>query len=127
MSKFKIILLFGLLSVFNGNIVTAQRQQQIPKKNIEKFSLSAFTRTVNVGDSLEVLFYMQIPNSTLQYVKLDTSYIARYEAIIALQTNKGKQIGREVWQDSVIVNDYNSTNSILDNKTLMISFNIPAG
>ncbi|MFC1527883.1 GWxTD domain-containing protein [Candidatus Neomarinimicrobiota bacterium] len=127
MSKFKIILLFGLLSVFNGNTVLAQRQQQIPKKNIEKFSLSAFTRTVNVGDSLEVLFYMQIPNSTLQYVKLDTSYIARYEAIIALQTNKGKQIGREVWQDSIIVNDYNSTNSILDNKTLMISFNIPAG
>ena len=127
MSKFKIILLFGLLTVFNGNIVLAQRQQQIPKKNIEKFSLSAFTRTVNAGDSLEVLIYMQIPNSTLQYVKLDTSYIARYEAVIALQTNKGQQIGREVWQDSVIVNDYNSTNSILDNKTLMISFNIPAG
>jgi len=127
MSKIKIILLFGLLTVFNGNIVLAQRQQQIPKKNIENFSLSAFTRTVNVGDSLEILIYMQIPNSALQYVKQDTSYIARYEAVIALQTNKGKQIGREVWQDSVIVNDYNSTNSILDNKTLMISFNIPDG
>ncbi|MCJ7802618.1 MAG: GWxTD domain-containing protein [Candidatus Marinimicrobia bacterium] len=127
MSKFKIILLFGLLSIFNGNIVLAQRQQQIPKKNIEKFALSAFTRTVNAGDSLQVLIYMRIPNSTLQYVKLDTSYIARYEAVIALQTNKGKQLGREIWQDSIIVNDYNSTNSILDNKTLMISFIIPAG
>ncbi|MCJ7801440.1 MAG: hypothetical protein MUP82_03680, partial [Candidatus Marinimicrobia bacterium] len=88
---------------------------------------SAFTRTINVGDSLEVLIYMQIPNFTLQYIKLDTNYIARYEVVIALQTNKGKQIGREVWQDSVIVHDYNSTNSILENRTLMISFNIPAG
>lgn len=125
MRKFKTILLFGLLFIFNGNMTLAQRQ--IPKKNIEKISLSAFTRTVNVGDSLEVLIYMQIPNFTLQYVKIDTNFIARYEAVIALQTKKGKQIGREVWQDSIIVNDYNSTNSITKNKTLMISFNVPSG
>jgi GWxTD domain-containing protein len=127
MRKFKIILLFVLLFVFSGNMTLAQRQQQISKKNIEKYSLSAFTRTANVGDSLEVLIYMRIPNFTLQYVKIDTNFIARYEAVIALQTKKGKQIGREVWQDSIIVNDYNSTNSISDNKTLMISFKIPSG
>ena len=127
MRKFKIIFLFGLLFIFNGNIALAQRQQQISKKNIEKFSLSAFTRTVNARDSLEVLIYMQIPNYTLQYVKLDTNYIARYEAVIALQTKKGKQIGREVWQDSIVVKDYSSTNSIEENKTLMISYFIPSG
>jgi GWxTD domain-containing protein len=127
MRKFKIILLISLLSIFNGNISLAQRQQQILKRNIEKFSLSAFTRTVNIGDSLEVLIYMQIPNFTLQFVKLDTNYIARYEAVIALQTKKGKQVGREVWQDSIIVNDYSSTNSILNNKTLMVSYYIPSG
>ncbi len=127
MRKFKIILLFSLLSIFIGNITLAQRQQQIPKKNIEKFSLSAFTRTVNTGDSLQVLVYMQIPNFTLQFVKLDTNYIARYEAVIALQTKKGKQVGREVWQDSIIVNNYNSTNSILKNRTLMVSYYVPSG
>jgi len=127
MKKFKIILLFSLLFVLNGNITLAQRQQQIPKKNIEKFALSAFTRTTNISDSLEVLIYMQIPNITLQYVKIDTSFIARYEAMIALQTKKGKQIGREVWQDSIIVKDYNSTNSILENKTLMSMYTISSG
>ena len=127
MRKFKIVLLFSLLSIYCGNVVLAQRQKQIPKKNIENFSLSASTRTVNTGDSLEVLIYMQIPNFTLQFVKQDTNYIARYEAVLALQTKKGKQIGREVWQDSIIVNDYNSTNSILDVKTLMISYSIPSG
>ncbi len=125
MRKLYTILLFSLLLIFNGNMTLAQRQ--IPKKNIEKFSLSAFTRTVNIGDSLEVLIYMRIPNFTLQYVKIDTNFIARYEAVIALQTKKGKQIGREVWQDSIIVNDYNSTNSITKNKTLMISFKVPSG
>ena len=127
MRKFKILLSFSLLVIFIGNIVLAQRQQQIPKKNIEKFSLSAFTRTANVSDSLEVLIYMQIPNFSLQFVKLDTNYIARYEAVIALQTKKGKQVGREVWQDSIIVNNYNSTNSILKNRTLMVSYFIPSG
>ena len=96
MRKSKIILLLSLLSIFIGSIALAQRQQQIPKKNIEKFSLSAFTRTVNASDSLEVLIYMQIPNFTLQFVKLDTNYIARYEAIIALQTKKGKQIQKHL-------------------------------
>ena len=127
MRKFKILLTFSLLVIFIGNIVLAQRQQQISKKNIEKFSLSAFTRTANVSDSLEVLIYMQIPNFSLQFVKLDTNYIARYEAVIALQTKKGKQVGREVWQDSIIVNNYNSTNSILKNRTLMVSYFIPSG
>ena len=127
MRKSKIILLLSLLSIFIGNIALAQRQQRIPKKNIEKFSLSAFTRTVNAGDSLQVLIYMQIPNFTLQFVKIDTNYIARYEAVIALQTKKGKQIGREVWQDSIIVSNYNSTNSILKNRTLMVSYYIPSG
>ena len=126
MRKINLILLFGLMFIFIGNITFAQRQQ-IPKKNIEKFSLSAFTKTASVGDSLEVLIYLRVPNFTLQYVKIDTNFIARYEAVIALQTKKGKQIGREVWQDSIIVNDYNSTNSITRNKTLMISFRVPSG
>ncbi len=126
MRKFNTILFLCFLLISNGNMVLAQRQQ-IPKKNIEKFALSAFTRTINVGDSLEVLIYMLIPNLTLQYVKIDTNFVARYEAVIALQTKKGKQIGREVWQDSIIVNDYNYTKSITKNKRLMISFNVPYG
>ncbi len=126
MKKFNIILILYFLFISNGNMIFAQKQRN-PKKNIENFSLSAFTRTVNVGDSLEVLIYMRIPNFTLQYVKNDSNFIARYEAVIALQTKKGKQIGREVWQDSIIVNGYNFTNSIAKNKTLMISFTVPSG
>ena len=127
MRKSKILLLLTLLSVFIGNIVNAQRQQQIPKKNIDKFSISAVTKSEDSIDSLQVSIYMQIPNATLQFVKLDTNYIARFEVVIALQTKKGKQIGREVWQDSIIVNDYNSTNSILENRLLTVSYTIPSG
>ncbi|MEE8341319.1 MAG: GWxTD domain-containing protein [Candidatus Neomarinimicrobiota bacterium] len=126
MRKFKTILLFSFSLILIGNITFAQRQK-ISRKNIEKFSLSTFTRTINASDSVEVLIYMQIPNFALQYVKFDSSFVARYEAVIALQTKKGKQIGREVWQDSIIVNDYNYTNSITKNTTLMISFNVPSG
>ena len=127
MTKIKIIVLFTLLLAINVNIIFAQRQQQIPKKNIDKFSLSVVTKTVNTGDSLQVLIYLQVPNFTLQFVKQDSSYIAHYEAVIALQTKKGQQIGREVWQDSIIVSDYSSTNSIIENRMLSVSYNIPSG
>jgi len=127
MRNLRILLIYGLIILLSGNIVLAQRQQQTPKKNIEKFTLSSFPRTTIVGDSLEILVIMEIPNYTLQYVKNDTNFVANYEAIIALQTNKGKQIGREVWRDSIVVNDYKLSNSVLKNKTLMISFKVPSG
>ena len=127
MRNSKFIILCGLMLILSGNILFAQRQQQIQKKNIEKFTLASFPRTSIAGDSIEVIVIMEIPNFTLQYVKNDTNFVANYEAVIALQTKKGKQIGREVWRDSIVVSDYSLSNSILKNKTLMISFNVPSG
>jgi len=127
MRNSKFIILCGLMLILSGNILFAQRQQQIPKKNIEKFTLASFPRTSIAGDSIEVIVIMEIPNFTLQYVKNDTNFVANYEAVIALQTKKGEQIGREVWRDSIVVSDYSFSNSILKNKTLMISFNVPSG
>jgi len=127
MRNLKFISIYGLILILSGNILFAQRQQQIPKKNIEKFTMSSFSRTTVNGDSVEVIVIMEIPNFTLQYVKKDTNFVANYEAVIALQTKKGVQIGREVWRDSIVVKDYSLSNSILKNKTLMISFNIPSG
>lgn len=125
MRYFKTNLLFGLIIIFIGNITIAQ--QQIPKKNIERFSVSSFNKTTIVGDSLDIFIFMQIPYFTLQFVKIDTNFIARYEAVIALQTKKGSQISSKVWQDSIIVNDYNATNSIIKSKILMMSSRIKSG
>ncbi len=125
MRYFKTNIVFGLLLIFFINVAFAQ--QQIPKKNIERFSVSTFTKTSIAGDSLDIFIFMQVPYFTLQYVKNDTNFIARFEAVIALQTKKGNQISRKVWQDSVIVRDYNSTNSITKSEILMLSSRIKAG
>lgn len=127
MKNLRFIIFCGLILIISGNILLAQRPQTIPKKNIEKFTLASFPRTTVAGDSIEVIVIMEIPNFTLQYIKKDINFVANYEAVIALQTKKGKQIGREVWRDSIVVSDYSLSNSILKNKTLMISFNVPSG
>jgi len=118
-------LLFGLLLIFIVKMTFAQ--QQIQKKNIERFSVSTFTKTTVVGDSLDIFIFMQVPYFTLQYVKVDTTFTARFEAVIALQTKKGSQISRKVWQDSIIVQDYNATNSITKSEILMMSSRIKSG
>jgi len=125
MRYIKKYILFGFLVIFIVNMTFAQ--QQIPKKNIERFSVSTFTKTTVVGDSLDIFIFMQVPYFTLQYIKVDTTFTARFEAVIALQTKKGSQISRKVWQDSIIVKDYNSTNSITKSEILMMSSRIKSG
>lgn len=114
----------GILLVFCFQVFA---QTRIPKKNIEKFLLSANTSTIDNSDSLRVSVFMQIPYNTVQFVKHDTKYIAHYEAVIAVQTKKGSQLGSEVWQDSIIVDEYNHTMSTSKNRTLMVSYKIPHG
>ena len=123
--KNKVVLsLVILMCIVSATLVA---QQKIPKKNIEKFSLSVYTKTTDTSDSLRALVYMHIPNFALQFVKEDSLFTAKYEAVIALHGKRGKQIGREVWQDSIVVNDYNKTNSNTDVKILMKSFRVPDG
>ena len=125
MKLIRILVIATLLIAFSGNIGFSQTK--ILKKNIEKFSLSAYTATIDNSDSLRISVFMQIPYGALQYVKSDSQFIARYEATIAVQTKKGKQLGREVWQDSIVVKNYNRTKSISENRTLMVSYKIPPG
>jgi len=102
-------------------------QTKLPKKSIEKFILSYYTSTVDDSDSLRVSVFLEIPYYSLQYVKRDTQFIAQYEAAIAIQTKKGNQLGRQLWQDSIIVNSYSDTRSLKKNRTLMASYKIPSG
>jgi len=125
MIKPKFIFLFILISIFSSSVLFSQTI--VLKKNIEKFGLSAYTSTIDDSDSLKISVYMQIPNSSLQYVKSDSQFIAKYEAVIAVQTKKGKQLGREIWQDSIVVNNYQLTKAVSENSTMFASYKIPPG
>lgn len=116
-----------VLILFVVCFIQINAQTRIPKKNVEKYLLSVYTSTVDNSDSLRVSVFMQIPYNTIQFVKRDTIFVAQYEAAIAVQTKKGNQLSREVWQDSIIVDNYNLTKSVSKNRTLMVSYKIPHG
>lgn len=118
---FVIIILFSFLT----SCLFAQ--PKTPRDMNENFSLSAFTKTIDNSDSLKVLIYMQIPYSSLQFIKYDSLFIAKYEATIALQTKNGTQLFREIWQDSIVVDDYSYTESLTISRTLMMTSTIKAG
>jgi len=125
MKNLKVIITLILILGSYFNYTYAQRKS--PKKNIEKFIVSPFTRTITNPDSVEIAVFMKIPNLALQFVKQDTQFKAHYEAVIALQSKKGKQISREVWQDSIVVKNYQSTNSFTKYRMFKTSFNVPHG
>ncbi len=93
----------------------------------EKVIISGYPKVTNDPDSLKILIYMQIPYTSMQYVKIDSKFVARYEATIALQSNKGTQLFREVWQDSIVLYDYQHTRSNLLSRTLMVTYPLDEG
>jgi len=125
MKNYKII--FTLILILGVHLNFAYSQRKSSKKNIEEFIVSPFARTITHTDSVEIAVFIKIPNFALQYVKQDTQFKAQYEAVIALQSKKGKQISREVWQDSIVVKDYQSTNSFNKYRMLKTAFNVPHG
>jgi GWxTD domain-containing protein len=97
------------------------------KKNVERFTITAVTQQRSATDSLTIIFYMQIPNYTLQFVKQDTGFIAHYEATISIKERRGDQVGRTFWQDSILISNYEESIARMKGVTLATHFSVLPG
>ena len=91
--------------------------------NIERFSLIPFAKAKSI-DSIVVTAFIEIPFYTLQFVKIPSGFLARYDASIALNDKDGNQVGRKTWIDSIKVSDYENTKSTIRNKKHYVSFSV---
>ena len=122
MRQIKIILvLFSLINCI------AARDFRDPenRNNIEHFRITAIPVEIISNDSINLLTYFDIPNSTLQFVKNDSGFIAEFEAIISIRNKRKMQVARQIWTGAIFVEDYRATVSDKLYTTMFAKVNVP--
>ena len=79
------------------------------KQNVDQFKLHAIPVEQISVDSIGLIVYFDIPNSSLQFTKVDTIFSASFEAIISLRDDDDQQITRHIWTGNVNVSDYRAS------------------
>ena len=119
-SKLLIFLVF-IFGYVSSQSITKNRKNKI--NNVDKFGLSIFPKVFK-GDSIKIFTLLEIPLYSVQFIKKNKKFVASYNLSLSLQDDAGKEVGSTVWSDSVIVDSYKETKSILKNKKYFHNFKI---
>ena len=115
------------LVLISTNIIYAQRlKKDLNKGNIGQYGLVSFSRPIK-KDSIKVTTFVEIPFSSLQFLKRNSDFIASYSASVMLKDSKEKQLLKQVWSDSIVVEEYIYTQSKLRTKKHYVNFNVAKG
>jgi|FLOH01.1.fsa_nt_gi GWxTD domain-containing protein len=104
----------GLLIILMLGIAVGDVGRQDKKKYqvINDFEIKVVPIAVSAKDSMKIITVLEIPYSSLQFVKDSSGFKAEYEATIAVQGKDHHQYERLIWQESIWVEDYLQTISI---------------
>ena len=120
----RIVITFMLLAFLNTKLIFAQRsKKEIDRGNVGKYGLVSFERPIK-KDSILVTTFVEIPFSSLQFIKRNLDFIAFYSASIIIKDNTQKQLMKKVWSDSIVVDEYIHTQSKLRTKKHFINFSL---
>ena len=112
---------------FSSDSIFSQRSKKdLSSVNIGQYSLVSFSRPIK-KDSIKVTTFVEIPFSSLQFIKRNSDFIASYSASVMIKDSKEKQLLKKVWSDSIVVNEYIQTKSKLRTKKHYINFNVGIG
>ena len=126
MDKRTIVFRFLIFAVLIFGYVSSQsmaRNRKNKINNVDKFGLSIFPKVLN-ADSVEIFTLLEIPFYSVQFIKKNKTFMASYNLSVSLQDDSGKEVGHMIWADSIIVNSYKETRSILKNRKYYYKFNI---
>ncbi len=129
MDKRKLIYFFMIALFCSAGLADQTRAGNRRKKaqgNVERFVLAPFSHAVHM-DSIKIITFIEIPFFALQFIKTGDQFTASYEASIALQDKKGREIGHNIWTDSITVTSYSEATSIVKNRKHFTSFIVPKG
>lgn len=97
------------------------------KKNIEYIRLVVIPQVHTSQDSIQLHVFLDVPNFSVQFVKKKAKYRAEFEAIVSVRTKAGRQIGRNVWNEYIEVQDYRETTSNMLHRSLYSQYGVGAG
>ncbi len=123
----KSIIITIIIIFFSLNLMFSQiSKKTLNSGNVGQYGLVSFSRPIK-KDSIKVTTFIEIPFSSLQFIKRNSDFIASYSASVMLNDSNEKQLFKKVWSDSIVVGEYIYTQSKLRTKKHFINFNISKG
>jgi len=122
------ITIFLLTFLLGSSVLLQQssRRSKKPKMNVEKFVLAPFPVAIH-ADSVKVVVFLEIPYYSLQFIKKGDSFFAYYQASLGIRhTKKRQDIAQMVWSDSIKVDLYTDTRSLVKNRKHFTEFTVHA-
>ena len=113
-----------IIILFSADFIFTQRSKKdVNSGNIGQYGLVSFSRPIK-KDSIKVTTFIEIPFSSLQFIKRNSDFIASYSASVMLTNSNEKQLIKKVWSDSIVVGEYIHTQSKLRTKKHFVNFNV---
>ena len=81
------------------------------KENYSKVRINTVSVSTQWKDSVLVKMYLEIPYKSLQFIKNGNEFVSAYDAQISVMNNNGKLLYKNIWSDSIFVNNYIKTTS----------------
>ena len=121
----RFILLVINFFIFVNSFLLAQNFKSKSKRKIsvEKYILAPFVEAIH-EDSIKIVTFVEIPYSSLQFIKKGANYVANYQVTISLKYKKGNNVYNKVWIDSMVVQNYDDSRSIFKNSKHQFSVNV---
>lgn len=116
MIKFFFLIILFINIIFSQGIKGKKKQIL----NVESFSLVPFKEIIH-KDSIRIVSYAEIPFNSLQFIKYNDSFLARYQISIGIKNKKGIDLAHQVWSDSIIIKKYEDTKSKFRNRKHVFS------
>ena len=121
------IIIVIFVTILSIDFIFSQRSKKdYNSSNIVQHGLVAFSRPIK-KDSIKITTFIEVPFSSLQFIKRNSDFIASYSASIILNDSRGKRLFKKVWSDSVVLGEYIYTKSKLRTRKHYINFNIGKG
>ena len=98
-------------------------KRRFSKINVEKFVVEPFMDAIS-NDSLKIVTFIEIPYSSVQFIKNGEAFLAKYQASLGIKNNDGDEVDYMVWTDSIRLNSYKDTRSALKNRKHYTTFRV---
>ncbi len=125
MKRITLPILLILLSILL--VGQSSRNRSTKTELIDNFSIKTVPVAVSSEDSIKIITVLEIPYSSLQFIKDKTGFRAEYEATIVVQDDENHQFDRAIWQETVHADNYLETVSLQSHITHGNEMVVPLG
>ena len=95
------------------------------KPMLRQYTFSVFPVADSNSDSIRILSYLIVTNKVLKFVKKSGSFETTYQAKITLKKNKGEQLGRKSWSNTLKTDNYLESTSDKISTIHFYEFKVP--